>query len=104
MRKPILNLAIGILATAAVAVAAKPKPMECDAWACKGEFCAPAKYQAVRNSIVPPWLLETPVYGAALSEAGLLSIVVLGGLAVRRRNSNAVDAAKPAPNPEVSAT
>ena len=104
MRKPILNLAIGILATAAVAVAAKPKPMECDAWACKGEFCAPAKYQAVRNSIVPPWLLETPVYGAALSEAGLLSIVVLGGLAIRRRKSNVVDEAKPASNPEVSAT
>ena len=58
----------------------------------------------MRNSIVPPWLLETPIYGAALSEAGVLSIVILGGLAIRRRNSNLVDAAKPAPNPEVSAT
>lgn len=104
MRKPVLNLTLGILATAAVAVAAKPKPMECDAWACKGEFCSPAKYQAVRNSIVPPWLLETPIYGAALSEAGLASIVVLGGLALRRRTNHAANAAKPAPTPEVSAT
>ena len=104
MRKPVLSLALGILATAAVAVAAKPKPMECDAWACKGEFCAPAKYQAVRHAFIPPWLLETPIYGAALTETGLLSIVVLGGLALRRRGLDEIEVAKPVENPEVSST
>lgn len=96
MRKQSLNIILGVLAVAATGLATKPKPMECDAWACKGEFCAPAKYQAVRHSIVPPWLLETPVYGAALTESGVLAIAVLVPLAIRKRTSREVGAAAPA--------
>ena len=59
--------------------------MECDAWACKGEFCAPAKYQAVRHPFLPSWLFETPLYGAALTESGLLAIAVLVPFSIRRR-------------------
>lgn len=102
MRKPFLTLTLAILATASVAVAAKPKPMECDAWACKGEFCAPAKYQAVRHSIIPPFLLETPIYGAALTESGLLAIVLLSGLALRRRGVNEIEEVRPAGDPGLS--
>lgn len=101
MRKPVLNVSLAILATAAAALASKPKPMECDAWACKGEYCSPAKYQAVRNSIIPPFLLETPVYGAALTEAGVLSIALLSALALRRRGAGVVEAAEPATDPGV---
>jgi len=84
MRRTFIGV-LGSLAIASVALAAKPKPMECDAWACKGEFCAPAKYQAVRHSFLPPWLLDTPVYGAALTETGLLAIALLIPYSIRRR-------------------
>lgn len=84
MRKTVVGT-LAALAIASVALAAKPKPMECDAWACKGDSCAPAKYQAVRHSIVPTWLLDTPVYGAGLTEAGVLAIALLVPYSIRRR-------------------
>lgn len=72
------------LALASVSLASKPKPMRCDSWACKGTTCSPARYQAVRYAFLPPWILASPTYGAALTESGVGMLAVLLGIAVRR--------------------
>lgn len=88
MRKAGLTMLL-ILAVSSVSLAAKPKPMKCDAWECNGTVCAPAKYQAVRNAFLPPWILASPIYGAALTESGVGMLALLLGVAVRRTRSAA---------------
>ncbi|GAC1430586.1 MAG: hypothetical protein NVSMB68_02870 [Thermoanaerobaculia bacterium] len=73
-----------VLALASVSLASKPKPMKCDSWACKGDSCSPAKYQTVRHAFLPPWILASPTYGAALTESGVGMLAILLGVAVRR--------------------
>lgn len=73
-------------AALSVALAARPKPKDCDSWKC-GPSCAPAKYVAVR---VPPTLLPlfgSELYGAAIAEGGLglLAIGLVRIAAARRR-------------------
>lgn len=95
MRKAGLTM-LFILALSSVALASKPKPMQCDAWACKGVTCSPAKYQAVRHAFLPPWILASPTYGAALSESGVGMLALLLGFAVRRSRRPAIAQEAPA--------
>lgn len=81
---------------ASVSLASKPEPMKCDAWACNGESCAPAKYQAVRYAFLPPWILASPTYGAALTESGVGILAVLLGVAIRRSRRPAIVEEAPA--------
>lgn len=84
MRKQLGVLVLG-LGIAGAALASKPKPMECDAWSC-GKRCAPARYAAVRDPWMPPWLLASPVYGAIVLESTALgSLIFVGAIARKRR-------------------
>jgi hypothetical protein len=90
MRKPVLVGAALVLGCVSVALAGKPKPMACDAWACKGASCAPAKYAEVRSAptIVP--LFSSPLYGAAVLEGGAgFALFLLASTVSRRRRSSA---------------
>jgi len=84
------------LAFAAVSLASKPKPMDCDTYKC-GDHCAPAKYARVRHAWAPPWLLTTPLYGAAIIESSALAgLLIVSRLAARARRAGS----DPAPTAE----
>jgi len=84
MRKQLGVLVLG-LGIAGAALASKPKPMECDAWSCS-KRCAPARYAAVRDPWMPPWMLTSPVYGAVVLETTALgSLIFVGAIARKRR-------------------
>jgi hypothetical protein len=87
MKKPALLLAaVALTAGVSVALAAKPKPMPCGAWACKGSSCAPAKYAKVRSLPILFPFYSSPIYGAAAIEGGLgFAAFLLGSTVARRR-------------------
>ncbi len=99
MRKPLILGAALVLGAVSVALAAKPKPMACDAWACKGASCAPAKYAEVRSVPTMLPLFRSPIYGAAVLEGGAgLAAFLLASTVSRRRRSSAKEAGAPAPS------
>lgn len=101
MRKPVLVAAALVLGCASVALAGKPKPMACDAWACKGSSCAPAKYAEVRSAPTMLPLFSSPLYGAAVLEGGAgFAIFLLVSAVSRRRRTSVRDTAPAPPSPE----
>lgn len=95
-KKSLAFVGLFLAAGLSVALAAKPKPMDCEAWKC-GPKCAPAKYAAVR---VPPNLLPlfgSQLYGAAIVEGGLglLAFGLVRIVSVRRRRTTALTAPAP---------
>ena len=76
--------------------------MACDAWACKGSSCAPAKYAEVRSAPTMLPLFSSPLYGAAVLEGGAgFAIFLLASAVSRRRRTWERDSAAPArPSPE----
>lgn len=98
MRKPVLFGAALVLGCVSVALAGKPKPMACDAWACKGASCAPAKYAEVRSAPTMLPLFSSPLYGAAVLEGGVgFGLFLVAASVSRRRRSSARDSVAPAP-------
>lgn len=99
MKKPALFAAIVLSAGVSVALAAKPKPMPCGAWACKGGACAPAKYAKVRSSPILFPFYSSPLYGAAAIEggAGFGAFLLASVVARRRRAAGEVGPVAPAP-------
>lgn len=98
MRKPVLIGAALVLGCVSIALAGKPKPMACDAWACKGASCAPAKYAQVRSAPTMLPLFSSPLYGAAVLEGGAgFAVFLLASALSRRRRSSAKEAGAPAP-------
>ena len=98
MRKPVLVGAALAIGCVSVALAGKPKPMACDAWACKGASCAPAKYAEVRSAPTMLPLFSSPIYGAAVLEGGAgFAIFLLAASVSRRRRTAARDTAAAAP-------
>lgn len=89
MKKVLLLSIFSGLAGLSVALAAKPKPMDCDAWECKGNSCAPAKYVAVRQSPILRWLEASPMHQAFVYEGGgvAAALLVVGVVSGRRRRS-----------------
>jgi len=78
--------------------------MACDAWACKGSSCAPAKYAEVRSAPTILPLFSSPLYGAAVLEGGAgFAIFLLASAVSRRRRTSARETAAPAPpSPETT--
>jgi len=103
MRKPVVLVGAVVLGAASVALAAKPKPMACDAWACKGASCAPAKYAQVRSAPTMLPLFRSPIYGAAVLEsgAGLAAFLLAATVSRRRRAAKEAGTATP-PSPETT--
>lgn len=98
MRKPLLLGAALVLGCVSVALAGKPKPVACDAWACKGASCAPAKYAQVRSAPTMLPLSSSPLYGAAVLEGGVgFGIFLLASTVSRRRRTSARESAAPVP-------
>jgi len=93
----------GILLVGGLSVAlagSAPKPMACDAWACKGASCAPAKYAVVRNvpALLP--LFGSQLYGAAAIEGSLgLAGFLAGVVFVRSRRASKRKTSLPAIDP-----
>lgn len=102
MKKVLLFSALTLTAGLSIALAAQPKPMDCDSWLCKGNSCAPAKYAKVRTSPILQWLEASPVNKAFLFEGGATAgaLAVAGVLAGRRRRRERVHAV-PLPADEV---
>jgi len=99
MKKSALFAAVLLSAGVSVALAAKPKPMECGAWACKGNSCAPAKYSKVRSSPILFPFYSSPLYGAAVIEGGggFAAFLLASAVARRRRTAGEVAPTAPAP-------
>ena len=85
MKKAILLAGLAVTAAFSTSLAARPKPMDCDSWQCKGNSCAPAKYVSVRNSPILRWLDSSPVNGAFLFEGSIAALLVAGVFSRRRR-------------------
>lgn len=99
MKKPAAFLGLFALAAVSVALAARPKPMECDAWLCKGKACAPAKYAKVRSAPTILPIFASPLYGAAVVEGGAGLAAFALGSAIARRRRLATDSRGGAPAP-----
>lgn len=98
MRKPVVLAAALVLGCVSVALAGKPKPMACDAWACKGASCAPSKYAQVRSAPTMLPLFSSPLYGAAVLEGGAgFALFLLTSAVSRRRRTSAKETAAPTP-------
>jgi hypothetical protein len=104
MRKPVVLAAALVLGCVSVALAGKPKPMACDAWACKGASCAPSKYAQVRSAPTMLPLFSSPLYGAAVLEggAGFALFLLASAVSRRRRTSAKESAASVPPSPETT--
>ena len=104
MRKPLVLGAVLVLGCVSVALAGKPKPVACDAWACKGASCAPSKYAQVRSAPTMLPLFASPLYGAAVLEGGAgFAFFLLACAVSRRRRSSAKEAGAAAPpSPETT--
>ena len=100
MRKAVVLAGALVLGCVSVALAGKPKPMACDAWACKGASCAPSKYAQVRSAPTMLPLFSSPLYGAAVLEGGAgFAIFLLASAVSRRRRTSAKETAAPTPRP-----
>ena len=97
MKKTLLIAGLAITAAFSVSLASQPKPMDCDAWSCKGNSCAPAKYVSVRNSPILRWFDSSPVNGAFVLEGSLASALLVAGVFSRRRRH--AEMGRPAPLP-----
>lgn len=104
MRKFFSLVLLASMASGAFLLAKEPAPKKCDAWDCKGEFCAPAKYAAIRNPVPLSPFQASPTYLAAAFEG--TSALLLGGvgaLVIRRRRAADEErwiAARPSDVPE----
>jgi len=104
MRKPVILAAAVVLGAVTVALAAKPRPMACDAWACKGASCAPAKYAQVRSAPTMLPLFRSPIYGAAVLEggAGFAAFLLAATVSRRRRSASREAGTATPPSPETT--